>query len=113
MMKELRFEKFHRMAAMPETLEILKKFHSISGLPYVMPVKLSFEKFHQMAAMPDLHDKMRRSMAPSIFGHDMIKKALACQLMGGSRKALPDGARLRGKCLYLYLFSCKYIHVHK
>ena len=78
-----------------------------------MPVKLSFEKFHQMAAMPDLHDKMRRSMAPSIFGHDMIKKALACQLMGGSRKALPDGARLRGKCLYSYLFSCKYIHVHR
>jgi DNA replicative helicase MCM subunit Mcm2 (Cdc46/Mcm family) len=29
------------------------------------------------------------------YTHD-IKKAIACQLMGGSRKVLPDGMRLRG-----------------
>jgi DNA replication licensing factor MCM5 len=33
----------------------------------------------------------------------MIKKALACQLMGGSRKQLPDGARLRGDINVLML----------
>lgn len=59
--------------------------------------------FRQMAAMPDLQEKLRKSIAPSIFGHDMIKKALACQLMGGSRKQLPDGARLRGDINVLML----------
>jgi DNA replication licensing factor MCM5 len=59
--------------------------------------------FRQMAAMPDLQEKLCKSIAPSIFGHDMIKKALACQLMGGSRKHLPDGARLRGDINVLML----------
>lgn len=60
-------------------------------------------KFRQMAALPDLQARIVRSIAPSIFGHDMIKKGLACQLMGGSRKALPDGARLRGDINVLML----------
>jgi len=60
-------------------------------------------KFNQMASDPDFFAKMQRSIAPSIFGHDDIKKALCCQLMGGSRKQLPDGARLRGDINILML----------
>jgi hypothetical protein len=44
-----------------------------------------------------------QSIAPSIFGHEDIKKALACQLLGGARKRLPDGARLRGDINILLL----------
>ena len=32
-----------------------------------------------------------RSIAPSIFGFEDIKKSVACLLFGGSRKRLPDG----------------------
>jgi len=33
-------------------------------------------------------------IAPSIYGHSDVKKAIACLLFGGSKKRLPDGVRL-------------------
>ncbi len=52
---------------------------------------------------PDLYERFCRSIAPSIFGHDDIKRALACLLFGGSRKVLPDRMRLRGDINVLLL----------
>lgn len=43
------------------------------------------------------------SIAPSIFGAVDIKKAIACLLMGGSRKKLPDGLTRRGDINILLL----------
>eukprot|EP00960_Hanusia_phi_P061766 764934-Hanusia_phi.AAC.1 len=60
-------------------------------------------KFRSMAASPDFVEKLRGSIAPSIFGHTDIKKALCCQLFCGSRKLLPDGGRLRGDINVLML----------
>lgn len=63
------------------------------------------QTFLEMAANPNMYDLLVSSIAPSISGdytHD-IKKALACQLLGGSRKVLPDGMRLRGDINVLLL----------
>lgn len=56
------------------------------------------EAFSQLARNPDVYDILSRSVAPSISGSYTvdIKKALVCMLMGGTRKRLPDGLRLRG-----------------
>jgi DNA replication licensing factor MCM5 len=47
---------------------------------------------------PEIYEKFSRSIAPQISGEYTkdLKKAIACLLMGGSRKVLPDGIRLRG-----------------
>lgn len=42
--------------------------------------------FKAFATSPDLHARIFGKMAPNIFGHDNIKKALASLLFGGARK---------------------------
>jgi len=45
---------------------------------------------------PLLFEKFIKGIAPSIYGHDEIKKALVLQLLGGIRKVKPDGTANRG-----------------
>jgi len=63
------------------------------------------EAFGQLARRRDIYDILTRSVAPSIQGSYTvdIKKALVCMLMGGTRKRLPDGMRLRGDINVLLL----------
>ncbi|XP_050272148.1 DNA replication licensing factor MCM5 [Quercus robur] len=61
------------------------------------------EEFKKFAAEPDVYKNICSKIAPSIFGHDDVKKAVACLLFGGSRKSLPDGVKLRGDINVLLL----------
>ena len=61
------------------------------------------EEFRRMAAKPDIHSIIAKSIAPSIWGSEDIKKAIACLLFGGSRKILPDGLTRRGDINVLLL----------
>ncbi len=45
---------------------------------------------------PDLYDRLARSIAPEIWGHEDIKKALLLQLVGGVTKETSDGMKIRG-----------------
>lgn len=61
------------------------------------------QEFLEMSRRPDLYDLFSGCIAPSIFGNTDIKKAITCLLMGGSKKILPDGMRLRGDINVLLL----------
>ncbi len=52
--------------------------------------------FQAMASSPNLYGDLVRSVAPTIHGHDSIKKGLLLMLLGGVAKKTPDGIRLRG-----------------
>ncbi|KAL0010752.1 hypothetical protein SO802_005860 [Lithocarpus litseifolius] len=69
---------------------------------YLCTVK-QIEEFKKFAAEPDVYKNICSNIAPSIFGHDDAKKAVACLLFGGSRKSLPDGVKLRGDINVLLL----------
>ncbi|MFB6142731.1 MAG: minichromosome maintenance protein MCM [Halorientalis sp.] len=44
----------------------------------------------------DIYEQMVGSIAPSIYGHERAKMAMALQLFSGVTKHLPDGSRTRG-----------------
>ena len=48
-------------------------------------------------------EMITKSIAPSIYGSEDIKRAIACLLFSGSTKYLPDGMRLRGDINVLLL----------
>ena len=58
--------------------------------------KKDLEEIKKLAEDPQVYPKLVNSIAPSIFGHSLIKEALLLQLMGGVRKERDDGVTTRG-----------------
>ncbi|MBI2109779.1 hypothetical protein HYT58_01245, partial [Candidatus Woesearchaeota archaeon] len=73
---------------------------------FIEPIEETFEeidinqederKILELAKDPKLYEKLIASFAPSIKGHEDIKGALVLQLMGGVRKHLADGTKVKG-----------------
>ena len=61
------------------------------------------EQIAELAKDPQIGKRIVQSMAPSIFGHDMPKMALAMALFGGVAKNVNDKHRIRGDCNVLLL----------
>ncbi|KAI9850844.1 MAG: minichromosome maintenance protein 5 [Vezdaea acicularis] len=61
------------------------------------------QEFLELSRQPDLYEVFASCIAPSIYGNQDIKKAIACLLLGGSKKILPDGMKLRGDINVLLL----------
>ncbi|MPC27074.1 DNA replication licensing factor mcm5 [Portunus trituberculatus] len=61
------------------------------------------KEFKQLSQSDDVYERITKSIAPSIYGFEDIKKSVACLLFGGSRKLLPDGLSRRGDVNLLLL----------
>ncbi|SCV04092.1 LAMI_0H13344g1_1 [Lachancea mirantina] len=53
-------------------------------------------RIHEVAQRPDVYEVLSRSIAPSIFELDDIKKGILLQLFGGTNKTFKKGGRYRG-----------------
>lgn len=54
------------------------------------------EEILRMSRDPGIYERIVASIAPSIYGYDEVKEAVAHQLFSGVVKNLPDGSRIRG-----------------
>ncbi len=72
----------------------------------IIPMEETFEdleiteederQIKELAADPKLYQKLRESIAPSVYGYDEVKEALALQLFSGVRRQRSDGNFGRG-----------------
>ena len=61
------------------------------------------EKIKELSKDPQIHEKIRNSIAPTIYGMEKEKDALALQLFGGVPKVMPDGTKIRGDIHVLFV----------
>lgn len=54
------------------------------------------QTIEEMKTDPSLYTKLSQSIAPEIYGHDDVKKALLLLLIGGVTKITADGLKIRG-----------------
>ncbi|KAK7202575.1 hypothetical protein BZA70DRAFT_285415 [Myxozyma melibiosi] len=53
-------------------------------------------KIEELRAQGNVYDKLALSIAPEIYGHEDVKKALLLLLIGGVTKEMGDGMKIRG-----------------
>lgn len=54
------------------------------------------KEIKKLAERNDIYEVLVKSIAPQIYGHEIVKEAIALQLFGGVRKRLPGDNTIRG-----------------
>ena len=66
------------------------------GIAQVVPTAMDIRNINKIAKSKRVFELLSQSLAPSIYGHDYIKKAILLMLLGGQEKNLENGTHLRG-----------------
>lgn len=61
------------------------------------------ELYFKSLSRSDIYERVAKSIAPSIYGSEDVKKALGCMLFGGTQRVREDGISLRGDINILLL----------
>lgn len=75
---------------------ILLSSKSGGGIAQVSITDTDIRNINKIAKNKRVFEMLAQSLAPSIYGHDYIKKAILLLLLGGQEKNLDNGTHLRG-----------------
>ncbi|KAL6858503.1 MCM domain-containing protein [Trichoderma novae-zelandiae] len=75
---------------------VLLSSKSSGGIATASITDTDIRNINKVAKKKDLLGLLSQSLAPSIYGHDYIKKAILLMLLGGVEKNLENGTHLRG-----------------
>jgi DNA replication licensing factor MCM3 len=75
---------------------ILLSSKSGGGIAQAAITDTDIRNINKIAKQRRVFDLLSQSLAPSIYGHDYIKKAILLMLLGGVEKNLDNGTHLRG-----------------
>ncbi|CCE62971.1 hypothetical protein TPHA_0D03350 [Tetrapisispora phaffii CBS 4417] len=74
-------------------------YEESSGVQSVFLNSLNSDEINELKNMvkdEHIYDKLVRSIAPAVFGHESVKKGVLLQLLGGVHKSTVEGIKLRG-----------------
>ncbi|MFA5125471.1 MAG: minichromosome maintenance protein MCM [archaeon] len=54
------------------------------------------DEIKKLSKNPQIYDMLAQSIAPAIYGHDVVKLSIALELFGGVTKHLPNAQKIRG-----------------
>ena len=66
------------------------------GIAHANITDTDIRNINKVSKKKNVFDLLSQSLAPSIYGHDHIKKAILLMLLGGMEKNLENGTHLRG-----------------
>jgi len=75
---------------------ILLSSKSGGGIAQATITDTDIRNINKLSKQRKVFDLLAQSLAPSIYGHDHIKKAILLMLLGGMEKNLENGTHLRG-----------------
>lgn len=75
---------------------VLLSSKSGGGVATATITDTDIRNINKIAKKPKVFELLSQSLAPSIYGHDYIKKAILLMLLGGMEKNLENGTHLRG-----------------
>jgi DNA replication licensing factor MCM6 len=55
-----------------------------------------YDELRNMIESEHIYSRLVESIAPTVYGHEIVKKGLLLQLMGGVHKQTSEGMNLRG-----------------
>jgi DNA replication licensing factor MCM7 len=70
--------------------QLKKQYTAMEATPQIQ------RAINQLKNHPQLYEKLAASIAPEIYGHVDVKKALLLLLVGGVTKSVGDGMKIRG-----------------
>lgn len=82
-------------------MEIHTGVHNVRDAPDGQDLAAEFtqeerDEINRMRSTPNLYQKMVESIAPSIHGHQWVKRGVLLMLLGGVHKRTMEGIKLRG-----------------